>query len=61
MLDCIVFEKLGTHHHGIPAVTAGVAAQERNAEGFLDDYIFAVAQLVAVLYLVAFECVQFLE
>lgn len=57
MLGCIIFEELGTHHHGIPAVTARIAAQERNAEGFLDDYIFAVAQLVAVLYLVTFECV----
>ena len=57
MLGCIVFEKLGTRHHGIPAVTARVAAQERNAEGFFDDYIFAVAQLVAILDLVAFKCI----
>jgi hypothetical protein len=52
-----VLEEVGTHHHGIPAITAWVAAQEGEAEGSLDDDIFTVPQLVAVLYIVAFECV----
>jgi len=47
-----------THHHCVPVVAAGIAAQKRKAQALFHDDVFAVAQLVAVLDVIALEGAQ---